>query len=118
MNDPRGDQVIEYLAELNPYLSRWALTTQSERELQRRGSNGTEMQAFYDAITPQMEGIIDLLNGLPLYDLSDNARLLMNLTLSLAEIAPHVEFYQGEPGVPFAFAEERFIADRAHRTEL
>ena len=118
MNDPISDQVNEYLAELNPYLSRWALTTQSERELQRRGSNGAEMQAFYDAITPRMEGIIALLNTLPLEELTDNARLLMNLTLSLAEIAPHVEFYQGEPGVPFAFAEERFIADRAHRTEL
>ena len=118
MKDPISDQVNEYLAELNSYLSRWALTTQSERELQRRGSNGEEMQAFYDAITPQMAGIIDVLNSLPLDELSDNARLLMNLTLSLAEIAPHVEFYQGEPGVPFAFAEERFIADRAHRTEL
>jgi hypothetical protein len=46
------------------------------------------------------------------------ARSLMNLTLSLAEIAPHVEFYDGAAGVPFAFEEERFIAERADSTRL
>ncbi|MBL4623300.1 MAG: hypothetical protein JKY89_12970 [Immundisolibacteraceae bacterium] len=112
------DRVNQYLAELSPYVELWALSTQSERELQRRGSNGPQMQAFYDAITPRMEGIIDALNDLSLGDLPDNARTLMNLTLSLAEIAPHVEFYQGAPGVPFAFAEERFIAERADWTQL
>lgn len=113
-----SDSIVGYLQALDPFIELWALTTQSQRELQRRGSNAAQMQAFYDAITPRMEGIIEVLNRLPLDDLPDNARTLMNLTLSLAEIAPHVEFYQGEPGVPFAFAEERFIASRAERVEL
>lgn len=38
------------------------------------------------------------------------ARLLY-LTLSLAEVAPHVELYRGDPRVPYSFEEERFVAD-------
>jgi len=36
---------------------------------------------------------------------------LLYLTLSLAEVAPHVELYRGDPRVPFSFEEERFIAE-------
>ena len=110
--------VDDYLTELRPWVEPWARTTQSEREVSRRGSSGQELQAFYDAMVPRMEGIIEMLNELPLNDMPATARTLMDLTLSLAEIAPHVELYHGEPGVPFAFEEERFIAERANCKQL
>jgi len=107
-----------YAALLEPWFERWNLMTQSEREIQRRQSNAHQMQGFYDAMLPQMEGLIEVLNEYPLNDMPEQARSLMNLTLSLAEIAPHVEFYEGAAGVPFAFEEERFIAERADSTQL
>ena len=110
--------VAEYLQELKPWLDDWALMTQSEREVRRRASNAGEMQAFYDAMVSRMEGIVETLNEHPLHELPAEARTLLNLTLSLAEIAPHVEFYDGAPGVPFSFKEERFIAARGNRTAL
>lgn len=107
-----------YATALSPWFERWDLTTQSERELRRRGSSAEQMQGFYDAMLPQMEGLIEVLNQYPLNEMPDKARSLMNLTLALAEIAPHVEFYEGAAGVPFAFEEERFIAERADSTRL
>lgn len=112
-------KTIEFYSEiLHPWFDRWDLTTQSERERQRRRSSTEQMQGFYDAMLPQMEGLIEVLNEYPLNDMPEQARSLMNLTLSLAEIAPHVEFYEGAAGVPFAFEEERFIAERADSTQL
>jgi hypothetical protein len=31
------------------------------------------------------------------------------MAMSLVEISPHNEFYNGSPGVPFAFQEDRMI---------
>lgn len=36
-------------------------------------------------------------------------RDLFYMAMSLVEIAPHIEFYNGSPGVPFAFQEDRMI---------
>jgi hypothetical protein len=113
-----ANTIDDYLEQLKPWIEPWALMTQAEREAKRRQSSSGEMQAFYDAMVPRMEGIIESLNSYRLDELSAEARTLTNLTLSLAEIAPHVEFYGGAAGVPYAFAEERFVAERAHWTEL
>lgn len=110
--------VDAYLKELEPWVETWSVMTQAEREVARRSATGADLQAFYDAMVPRMEGIIAVLNQQPLDTLPDNARTLLNLTLSLAEIAPHVEFYQCAPGVPFAFEEERFVAERANWVRL
>jgi len=80
--------VDDYLAELRPYIDRWAVATQEEREIRRRRATAAELKTFYEAIVPNLEDIIEVLNLLPLNEMPDNARLLMNLTLSLAEIAP------------------------------
>jgi len=107
-----------YAAVLEPWFERWDLMTQTEREIQRRQSSAHQMQGFYDAMLPQLEGLIEVLNEFPLNDMPLHARSLMNLTLSLAEIAPHVEFYDGAAGVPYAFEEERFIAVRGDSAQL
>jgi len=107
-----------YTALLEPWFERWDLMTQTEREIQRRRSSAHQMQGFYDAMLPQLEGLIEVLNEYPLNDMSEQPRSLMNLTLSLAEIAPHVEFYDGIAGVPYAFEEERFIAVRGNSAQL
>jgi len=110
--------VDDYLAELRPYIDRWAIATQKEREIRRRRATPAELKTFYEAIVPNLEDIIEVLNLWPLNEMPDNARLLMNLTLSLAEIAPHVEFYDCDSAVPFAFEEARFVAARANAMQL
>jgi len=96
---------------LTPWAERWALPTQVERETTRRASSGAQLKAFYDALVGEGDGIIGYLNGFPLDQMPAPEQRLLNLTLSLAEVAPHVELYRGDPRVPFSFEEERFIAE-------
>jgi hypothetical protein len=96
---------------LEPWAQRWALPTQNEREATRRASSGADLKAFYDALIGEVDGIIGHLNTLDLANLPPPEQRLLYLTLSLAEVAPHVELYRGDPRVPFSFEEERFIAE-------
>jgi hypothetical protein len=96
---------------LEPWAQRWALATQNEREAARRASSGADLKAFYEALVGAVDGIIIHLNALPLDALPPPEQRLLYLTLSLAEVAPHVELYRGDPRVPFSFEEERFIAE-------
>jgi len=101
----------EKFASLAPFAPIWALATQNEREIRRRASTSEQLQAFYDAIAPQLEDIIGYLNEFPLGKMPEAEQNLLYLTLSLAEVAPHVELYWGNPRVPYSFEEERFIAE-------
>lgn len=96
---------------LTPWAERWALPTQAERETTRRASTGAQLKGFYDALVDQVDDIIAHLNAFPLDQTPAPEQRLLNLTLSLAEVAPHVELYRGDPRVPFSFEEERFIAE-------
>ncbi|RLA54195.1 MAG: hypothetical protein DRR42_02650, partial [Gammaproteobacteria bacterium] len=42
----------------------------------------------------------------------------MSQNLSRGSDTPYVEFYDGDPAVPFAFEEARFIAARANSMQL
>jgi uncharacterized protein YecE (DUF72 family) len=98
----------------------WALAKETERNRKRLASTMAEMRAFYQAILPRIDAIIAYLNQFPLDNMPEEARRLLYLTLSLAEITPAVEIY-GQPEVINSFQErgeaERFIAvhDRRHQ---
>ena len=82
----------ETFAELEPFID-WALVTEAERTHKRQTADMAEIRAFYEAMIPQMPNIIDYLNQFPLETMPANAQQLMNMTLSLAEIAPAVELF-------------------------
>jgi hypothetical protein len=67
-----------------------------------------EIQTLYDALLPRMDEIIGYLNQQPLNDMPADAKRLFHLSLSLAEIAPAVEFYK-QPEVVDGFPPERFV---------
>lgn len=94
--------------DLEVFVSSWALASERERNRQRLSSSMAEIQALYDALLPQMDQIIGYLNQLPLNDMPAEARRLFHLSLSLAEIAPAVEFYK-QPEVVDGFPVERFV---------
>ena len=86
----------------------WGLETEAERTHKRQTSEMTEIQAFYDAILPEMKDIIAYLNQFSLETMPSDARQLMSMTLSLAEIAPAVELF-GQPREDDTFNPYRFI---------
>lgn len=95
--------------DLAPF-AQWALPTADQRTLARREASREELRAFYDAILPRIEAILDECDRFALGELPESHRGIFNIALSMAEIAPHVEFYRGDTGVPYSFEEARFVA--------
>jgi hypothetical protein len=96
-------------SELQPFAASWALATEYERAAQRRRSQPAELQAFYDVAIKKLPAILKRVDKYPLGQIKGVDVHLFRLALSLAEVAPHVEFYGRDPKVPFAFAEERMF---------
>ena len=94
--------------DLEPFASGWALATERERNRKRLSSTMEELRAFYNAVLPRMEAILEYLNQFPPDKMPEEARRLFFLTLSLAEIAPAVELF-GQPEVIDGFESSRFI---------
>lgn len=98
-------------AALEPFVADWALATQNERERKRLRSTRGELRAFYEAAQPLLGDILAYVDRYPLGEIPQAELPLYRMMLSLAEVAPHIELYGGDPKVPHSFAEERFIAD-------
>ena len=111
---PQGEDLPlpEAFASLQPFVTTWALATETERNIQRHTAGMPSINAFKDAILPQADTIEGWLNQNTLDQVAENdaARTLMNLLLSLAEIAPAVEFYN-QPAVIDGYDPRRFAAD-------
>jgi hypothetical protein len=96
---------------LEPLVAAWALRTQNERQRRRIASSPGELSYFYGNMLPRLPAILTYLDKYPLGKLPPDAARLMSLALSLAEIAPHIELYDGNPKVPYSFDEARFVAE-------
>lgn len=94
--------------DLEPLASRWALPTEAERHALRLTSTIAELRALYDALMPRIDDILAYLSEFQLESLSAEARNLLHLSFSLAEIGPAVELY-GQPEVPDGYDSRRFI---------
>lgn len=90
--------------------SQWNLKTTDQRTTVRRNATKEELAAFYNGVIPYIEAILDECDKFPLGELPDSHKGIYNIALSLAEIAPHIEYYKGEVGVPYAFEECRMLA--------
>jgi hypothetical protein len=87
------------------------LATQNERQKKRVNSSTGELQAFYSAMLPRLEEILSHVDKFPLNELPADSFRLFTLAMSMAEIAPHIELYKGDPKVPHSFDESRFVAE-------
>lgn len=90
--------------------SKWALPTTDQRANARREATSAELNEFYDEVLPYLEKILDECDKYELGTLPESHRGIYDIALSMAEIAPHIEFYKGAVGVPYAFEEARFLA--------
>jgi hypothetical protein len=97
----------EQFRDLERFATDWSIERESDRSEKRLASSMTEISRFYDAIMPRMDAILAYLNQLPLNALPDDARRLLWLTLSLAEISPAIHFY-GQPTVIDGFDARQF----------
>ena len=82
----------EPFQSLEPFRD-WALATERERRTKRLSSSMEEIQAFYDALFPQLEAVVAYLDQFPLDQLPQEAQPLYHLMLSLVEVTSAVELY-------------------------
>lgn len=101
---PKGFEALE------PYVDDWSLGTTNGRYDKRRTSTAAEIKDFYDAVLPQLEAILDKADEYPLGEMPEDVTRLYDLAMMMAEVSPHIELYGGQPGVPHAFEESRFVA--------
>lgn len=92
--------------ELQPFAEAWALDRVSKRIKKRLSSEMDEIQAFYDAMMPRLEEIIEYLNQYPLDNMPEDAQNLLYMCLSLTEISNCVELWRAPD------QSESFSADR------
>ena len=97
-------------ADLQPFVERWALATETERNTQRHAVGMDAILAFKDAMLPRVDAVVKWLDTFALSALPDAAKPLMYLLLSFAEVAPAVEFYK-QPAVIDGYDPRRFVAD-------
>ena len=85
-------------AELEPFAD-WILPTERERYAKRLASTMDEMQAFYDAAFPLLDGANKYLERFGMDDLPDPERSLLLLMMSLVVVSFPVEVWS-QPRVP------------------
>ena len=91
---------------LEPFLADWLLPDAQARVAKRQGSTMEEIRPFYAAMLPLGEKALAYLGGFELGSLPPEGERLLGLMLSLAEIAPAVEWYD-DPEVLDGFPIDR-----------
>ena len=80
----RPPALPEQFAELAPYTD-WIFDTWRPRYEKRLASSMDEMQAFYDAVMPHLQAIVDHCNDFDINDLPEPERNVLLLTFALCE---------------------------------
>ena len=88
----------------------WSLATMAQRSARRSISSMEDLQAFYSAMLPRMESVLSYLAVISPADQTPENLRLLDLTKSLAEIAPAVELF-AEPTISYGYDVSRFAAD-------
>lgn len=88
--------------------SGWCLDTERARNRKRLASTMDEIREFYEAMHKRIDDALDYLNTFPIDKMPEPERNLLNLTLSLAEVANAVELFKTQPGVIDGYDPELF----------
>tara|TARA_B100000530_G_C15712922_1_gene390702 strand:- start:277 stop:594 length:318 start_codon:yes stop_codon:yes gene_type:complete len=95
--------------QLEPWVD-WALPTMRERSERRASSNMNELQSFYNAVLPHLSDILAYMAKVPVEDNQEHNNKLLDLTKSLAEVAPAIELFE-EPVISNGYDVRRFSTD-------
>ena len=99
--------------ELEPYVKKWAVEPLSRRQHARTSSSFEEIKTFYDAMMRYGDQAIPYLNNHDLDKLAVPDRNLLNLMLSLMEVAHSVELWGGiDQSNAFPFERIHLVLDK------
>ena len=101
-------------SDLEPWVAAWALPTETERNRKHQSTSMRDIKAFYDAILPRLDDILEHLRlleagGRP-KSIPEESKNLFYLSLSLAEVSQSVEIH-GQIGVVDGFPAARWLPE-------
>jgi len=79
--------------ELEVFVETWALEGMDARHRKRLVSSHGERKAFYDAMVPRFNELVDYLDGRALEEISGADHVLMLLALALVDVSLSVEVF-------------------------
>lgn len=88
-----GSRLPPGFDSLDAFVDDWVLPDSAARSRYRQASSIGHIREFYDAMLPIAEKAIDHLRDVPLGAMPASSERLLKLMLSLAEIAPAIEWY-------------------------
>jgi hypothetical protein len=86
-------------SDLEPFARKWCLATEPERYATRLSTSMDEMDAFYEAMAPRLEAVIDTCDEHPLDAMPPEILNLMHLVYSWINVSFPVEVWS-QPRVP------------------
>jgi len=86
-------------ADLEPFAKRWCLPNEPARYAARLSSTMEELQAFYDAMFPRGEVVLEYLDQFALDQMPDDAERLLQLMYALILVSFPVEAFH-QPRIP------------------
>lgn len=89
----QGDMTIlpEPFQDLDFWAEKWNFSDIAGRYGQRKASTMAELRAFYEAVQPRMQAILDHLDGFSIYQLPEPERRLYRMLCGLCEASAAVE---------------------------
>lgn len=95
--------------DLEPWVS-WGFASEGERYARRARSTMEELNAFYTALKPRMEDLIQYLSAFPWgSELSEEDRRLYHLGMSYMEAAVPIDLGWKKPTAEDSFPVERLV---------
>jgi hypothetical protein len=99
MTPPTASSLPPGFADLEPFVTAWALPTRQERYDKRLSSSLDELVSFYDAVAPHAEAAIEHLNACALDAMPDADLRLLRLLYSLVLVSYAVNVFD-QPKIP------------------
>jgi hypothetical protein len=93
----------EGFAELEPFVSYWALDTSTQRMRARAEASMSDITSFYDAMLPRAAEAMDIIDKVGLDNLTGAYGRLCKLVLALGQASVAVEIHKAPraPGTPY-----------------
>ncbi|MGK2941943.1 MAG: hypothetical protein ACSLFJ_09735 [Immundisolibacter sp.] len=102
-----NNKLPEKFQDLEPFIVGWAAPSHEARWHNRQAKSMAEIKDFYDYMLTRIDQIFDYLDQFPLQRLPDDAKLLFQLALSLAEAGMAVEQFSAPDAAPGSFPASR-----------
>ena len=85
---------MKQFPRLKPFAERWGLASAHDRLQQRTRAELAELKEFYDAVSPQLDDIIQYLNQYPVDGIPDADKPLAYMALALCELDDALHVWQ------------------------